>query len=436
MIKIKLGSRSKALRAVLTGALVMVGTPSFAAPDQTQIDALNSLFTNLNGVNWVDNTGWNTNTDPCAGWFGVTCDGAGANVTELNLQDNRLVGVIPPDIVGLDSLRVLVLQNNSLGGTSIPLAIGSMLQLQELYLNDAGFQGSIPAELGQLTNLRTLALDDNVLSGPIPVEFGNLVNLINLRLYGNHLTGPIPESVGNLTGLKNLGLHRNALVGIIPSSLVNLSELQTMSLDWNALYSTDGTLNTFINQRADSTWATTDYIDTQTLDAATRPAVIGESAIRLIWDQRNTTPPTEGGYKIYQALAAEGPYTLLKKVPLKQSSSTFIDNLTPSTTYFYEVRSYSTENPFYTLPADLESDGNFYDPLEVTTLAAGSGNTGVDTTPDAADPVDSGNGDTGGINGGTDDGSSGGGGGGGTMTYLLLALFGFTPRRARKRKTA
>ncbi|MCB1756723.1 MAG: hypothetical protein KDJ38_14465 [Gammaproteobacteria bacterium] len=420
-----------ACRTLLAGALATAGTTAaFAAPDQAQTDALNALYTSLNGANWVDNTGWNTDTDPCS-WFGVTCDGAGANVTQINLQDNRLVGTIPASITDLSQLQILVLQNNSLGGFSIPAVLGSMTQLRELYLNDTGLQGAIPAELGQLTNLRTLALDDNRLSGQIPAELGNLVNLVNLRLYGNLLTGPVPASFGNLTELRNLGLNRNALAGLIPSELVNLSALETLNLDWNALHSTDATLNTFINQKADVTWETTDYIDTQTLDAAVRPSVVGETAIRLQWDQRNTTPATEGGYKIYQASAPEGPYVFLKKVPLKQSSSTLVDNLQAATTYYYQVRSYTDDNPLHILPFDLDSDGGFYDPHEVTTLAAGSGNANVDMTPDAEEPGDN----TG--TGGTDNGNgSSSGGGGGALAYLLFVLLGTMLRRSAYRRDA
>ena len=42
--------------------------------------------------------------------------------------------------------------------------------------------GEIPAELGSLSNLQRLYLNDNGLSGEIPAELGSLSNLTDLRL--------------------------------------------------------------------------------------------------------------------------------------------------------------------------------------------------------------------------------------------------------------
>ncbi len=417
--------------AVFLGLCVLLSVPVYSAPDEQQLSALSDIYANLNGAGWTTNTGWESATDPCTGWHGVTCDESGTTITELDLSRNNLQGSIPETISALTGLTLLNLETNSLGGSSIPASIGDLSKLIELYLNDTGLQGVIPVEMGQLSELQSLVLDDNLLNGAIPDELGNLTQLIDIRLYGNRLRGNIPESFGNLTGLKNLALQRNLLSGIIPSSLVNLNLLNTVNLDWNALHSSDGTLNSFINQRLSNT-ETNNYIDTQTLDAATRAPDIGESMARLNWDQRNTTPATEGGYKIYRSTSSNGEYTFVKKVPLKQSNSTLVENLSPGSTYYFQVRSYTSENIKHDIPIDLDSSGLFYSPLEITTLSAGSGNEGIDTTPDPQEPSDSGNGSS---DGGS--GSSGGGGGGsGGTTYFLLALFGlWVLRRTNDRDT-
>ena len=58
--------------------------------------------------------------------------------------------------------------------------------------------GEIPAELGSLTNLEGLYLSGNQLSGEIPAELGNLAYLERLYLRENRLRGEIPAELGNL----------------------------------------------------------------------------------------------------------------------------------------------------------------------------------------------------------------------------------------------
>ena len=50
----------------------------------------------------------------------------------------------------------------------IPAELGSLSNLEGLFLNDNALSGEIPAELGSLSNLRVLYLDDNELSGCAP----------------------------------------------------------------------------------------------------------------------------------------------------------------------------------------------------------------------------------------------------------------------------
>ncbi len=48
---------------------------------------------------------------------------------------------------------------------------------------------------------------DNQLSGAIPPEIGSLPNLDSLYLDGNRLSGAIPPELGNLTNLRTLRLR-------------------------------------------------------------------------------------------------------------------------------------------------------------------------------------------------------------------------------------
>ena len=86
-------------------------------------------------------------------------------------------------------------------------------------------QGSIPTELGTLTELELLWLDENQLIGTIPTELSNLKYLTWLRLHKNDLTGMIPSEIGDLTRLTRLALHENSFSGQIPVEIAQLSNL-------------------------------------------------------------------------------------------------------------------------------------------------------------------------------------------------------------------
>lgn len=67
--------------------------------------------------------------------------------------------------------------------SSLPAAISSISQLQELYLSYHTVGGSLPPELGLLTNLRVLTLSGNgAMSGTLPSQWSTLVNLQVLQL--------------------------------------------------------------------------------------------------------------------------------------------------------------------------------------------------------------------------------------------------------------
>lgn len=155
----------------------------------------------------------------------------------LEVENNNLLGRIPPSLGQLCFLQKLSLSFNPLGGC-IPDAIGSLSRLRELYLIDNQLTGNIPAALGRLSSLQVLRLDANLLTGAIPVELGNLSSLQELWLDRNQLTGTIPDAFGNLTNLVALDIYHNQLTGPIPVSLGNLSALQLLHLDENQLSET------------------------------------------------------------------------------------------------------------------------------------------------------------------------------------------------------
>ena len=171
------------------------------APEDSAEDreVLVELYNSTNGANWADNTNWQSD-EPMREWHGVTTDDEG-RVAELSLSDNQLSGEIPTELGSLANLQTLWLFNNQLTG-KIPAELGNLSNLTGLSLSRNQLTEEIPTELGNLSNLRTLILSSNQLTGEIPTELGNLSNLRTLILSSNQLTGEIPTELGNLSNLQ------------------------------------------------------------------------------------------------------------------------------------------------------------------------------------------------------------------------------------------
>ena len=196
--------------------------------------ALLALYNATDGPNWTDDTNW-LSDEPLSAWHGVTTDADG-RVTELNLEQGKLSGSLPPEIGDLENLRVLNLAFNGLSGP-IPPEIADLENLRVLNLAFNGLSGPIPPEIANLGNLRDLELGGNGLTGSIPPELGNMTSLEFLSIWGNFLTGSVPPELGNLASLGHLDLGNNELTGPIPAELANTS-LTFLSLYWNELTGT------------------------------------------------------------------------------------------------------------------------------------------------------------------------------------------------------
>jgi len=164
------------------------------SPCQADWNTLKQLYLSTDGDNWYYNYGWdivledNPPIENCdfAGLTGVDTDDNG-NIIEIDLTDNNLSGIIPPEINDLIYLERLDLCENNLTGT-IP-NFSNLTNIIELDLNDNQLTGNIPPEIGGLTKLEILTLSTNELTGSIPGELGNLSELYYLFLFSNDLSG-------------------------------------------------------------------------------------------------------------------------------------------------------------------------------------------------------------------------------------------------------
>ena len=232
---------------------------------------------------------------PLGEWYGVTTNEQG-HITELNLANNNLSGILPPELAKLANLVRIDFSNNegltgplsqafselrslevlSLEGTQICAPPDVVLQewligltgssviedctetrpewyvLAALYnstdganwTDNANWLSDRPLDewYGVTTNaegrVSGLEIVNNSLSGPIPPELGQLTDLIRLDLGENRLSGPIPPELGQLTNLNNLTLAYSGLSGLIPSEIGQLTNLSHLNLSGNSMSGT------------------------------------------------------------------------------------------------------------------------------------------------------------------------------------------------------
>ncbi|MYD13351.1 MAG: hypothetical protein F4X00_06965, partial [Gemmatimonadetes bacterium] len=134
-------------------------------------EILEILYRATDGDNWTNNTNWLTDAD-LSQWHGVRA--YRGKVSSLSLRENNLAGTIPPELGGLDELRILYLGENRLSGP-IPPELSKFRRLRDLFLSgNAGISGRLPPELGFTGGLEYLGVGGTNLSGLVPRTFANL----------------------------------------------------------------------------------------------------------------------------------------------------------------------------------------------------------------------------------------------------------------------
>jgi hypothetical protein len=212
--------------ALLTALAPTIGDATIPASERA---ALVAIYDNTNGASWRASTDWKGVVGTECTWYGVVCSTGNLNVTELRLNANNLVGVLPASLNQLTQLAFLFASRNTLSG-SIP-ALTGLAKLEDIELNENQLTGPIPSLQG-LVSLRLVFLDRNQLSGSIPA-LNALANLERFSVDTNKLTGSIPPLLG-LKKLDLLTLSNNLLTGPIPP-LTDLSALQRFNVYSNQL---------------------------------------------------------------------------------------------------------------------------------------------------------------------------------------------------------
>lgn len=287
-----------------------------AAIPANQREALVTLYESTQGDQWTANLMW-LNGDPCEEqWFGLIC--SNGKLVEVRLGNNNLSGEIPPAIGELTDLTLLALGENPLRGT-------------------------IPDEIGNLTKLFTLLIHDTQITGEIPASIGNLGLLRSLYLYNNQLSGNIPTALSQLAGLNIMVLTSNQLTGEMPTSLINLEQLLVFLYEYNGLYATDTTLLDFLFRT--SCFNNGIFVDCPSLNTQTtapqnfRIENSTDTSVDLAWDMTGFTE--QGGYQIWMAESANGPFSVVHDTGSKAQLTHTVDGLSSETDYHFRLTSYT-----------------------------------------------------------------------------------------------
>ncbi|WP_281616223.1 CUB domain-containing protein [Flammeovirga sp. SubArs3] len=142
-----------------------------------EYDALTTLYSELKGKIWNDNSNWLKNTDVNT-WEGVTVESG--KVTGLNLFNQNLSGILPDAITSLTNLKTLNLSSNPQLKGTIPSQIDEIENLEDIDLSYCSFEGDVPTSINELTQLKTLQLEGNVFS-TIPI-----FSVLSLQLDVSH----------------------------------------------------------------------------------------------------------------------------------------------------------------------------------------------------------------------------------------------------------
>jgi len=293
-------------------------------------------------------------------FFGNQCGITGSippsigNLTELrilNVAANRMTGDLPAGLSNLSKMEWLALELNGFSGP-VPF-LGSMTNMQRIYLFANSLTGPFPAEIVAMTNLEQLLVSQNKLTGAIPPGIGNLTKLRELWLNANQMTGPVPDEIGNLTNLEELDLSSNLFTGSIPASIGNLSKLGGLRIATNQLRG--NVPREILNVPAN-------LIDLQAQALTADPDVRDFLDARGFFSGSQTVPPTDltveaenafsvtlawtpilygyesGGYQVLASTTPGGPYTPLLTTPNKWTPRTIVTGLDPETTYYFTVK--------------------------------------------------------------------------------------------------
>ena len=219
-------------------------------PEKTILD---TLFKATMGHLWKRKANWTEAGVPICYREGIVCTGQNkdAGVSEIELLDNGLKGMIPANIFDLPEIRLLGFTDNQVDISFSLIAAAEKLvvlklsnskvrslaglknapeKLAELHLAGNQITGAIPSDLYDLTSIRKIFMNNNLFTGSISSEVSKMAALQEIYLAGNQLTGHIPPELAGLQSISRIDLELNYLSGNLPTQLNSLTTLRTLWL--------------------------------------------------------------------------------------------------------------------------------------------------------------------------------------------------------------
>ena len=154
------------------------------------------------------------------------------NLEDISLRKNFLTGKFPQELSSLAALTSLDLSFNTISGT---LPSFSMLEnLATFSLGNNILHGEL--SFGGMRKLEEFVIENNEFSGRLPDLSDSSIILRVCRLGGNNFDSqPFPEYILGMVNMRNLGLNNLSLTGEIPAGIGTLTSLKILNLEDNTL---------------------------------------------------------------------------------------------------------------------------------------------------------------------------------------------------------
>ncbi|MCB0280484.1 MAG: hypothetical protein KDD94_13335, partial [Calditrichaeota bacterium] len=226
-------------------------TPPFFKDSITLVE----LYSQLDGPNWLNQSGWQS-ADSLGQWFGVKTENG--RLVELDLSDNNLSGTINLRLDFLSVLKKLNLSGNNLTG----VLDGDRFMLDSLTHLDLSanqFSGQIPDDFFSLPKLEYLNLSKNQFNGFLDYLGDSSSTLNYLNLADNQLSYiPVLDfHIDSLILNNNRFVFNSIEINLDHSTYMNYADQDSLGEEIDTIVQKGGGFSVLIQDNAESniyTW--------------------------------------------------------------------------------------------------------------------------------------------------------------------------------------
>jgi Leucine-rich repeat (LRR) protein len=165
-------------------------------------------------------------------------------LSSLWISASNLAAFPFPEDNALPNLVRLFLRSNVL--TTLSNDVANYSNLQILLLRCKKLQG-LPDSLNQLTKLYSFDFTGNQVISHFPEVIGSLEQVEYLWINSNDSLVSLPDTLNNMTNLKQISIKSNPNLAFLPSSVNQLTALSSFHVQYNAIKSLPADLGLFQN---------------------------------------------------------------------------------------------------------------------------------------------------------------------------------------------